>query len=125
MIYDDDVTQSAIRFLTRCQKVLPDADPSVKEAAVYGLAAVLGTQYPNGAWSANFDRFPANGSPDPAGCPVKLGALSRRVVEDVDEGLSRLLHDQRRPPRPADRNPPARMADARRRPLSGRRKTYR
>ena len=56
--FDDDVTQAAIRFLVRLDAALGFEDERVHEAAGYALASMLAAQYPNGAWSANHDRFP-------------------------------------------------------------------
>ena len=58
-VFDDDVTQSALRFLMRVDQALKFQDETIHDAVKIGMAALLGTQYPNGGWSANFDRFPA------------------------------------------------------------------
>ncbi len=55
---DDDTTQAALRFLIRYDQAVKSKDKSVHAALRYGLDALLGTQYANGGWSANFDRFP-------------------------------------------------------------------
>jgi len=57
-VFDDNVTQSALRLLARVDKALDYKDEAIHDAAVHGLTALLHTQYPNGGWSANFDRFP-------------------------------------------------------------------
>ena len=57
--FDDDTTHAALRFLMRLDQALTFKDAEVHESAEYGLKALLGVQYPNGGWSANFDRFPA------------------------------------------------------------------
>ncbi|HEX6985745.1 MAG TPA: pectic acid lyase [Planctomycetaceae bacterium] len=54
---DDDVTQAATRFLIRLDRTLGFEDDAVHEAATYALTSLLSAQYPNGAWSANYDRF--------------------------------------------------------------------
>ena len=69
-ILDDDTTQSALRFLMRLDKALDFKDKRVHEATKYGLTSVLNAQYPNGAWSANYDRFPEK-PPRPKRYPVK------------------------------------------------------
>ena len=56
-ILDDDTTQAALRFLTRIDKVLNFADAKIHDAALYGLKSLMRVQYPNGAWSASYDRF--------------------------------------------------------------------
>lgn len=55
---DDDTTQAATRFLIRLDAALEQRDERVHEAARYALRSLLLTQYPNGGWSANYDRFP-------------------------------------------------------------------
>jgi len=57
-LLDDDTTQAALRLLMRVDRALKRADADVHEAAEYGLRALMGAQYPNGAWSHNYDRFP-------------------------------------------------------------------
>lgn len=56
---DDNTTQACVLFLIRLDKALDFKDRAVSQAARRGLDALLGAQYPNGAWSASFDRFPA------------------------------------------------------------------
>jgi hypothetical protein len=55
---DDDTTQSALRFLLKVDRELKFEDEEIHECVLYGLGALLGTQYPVGAWSHNFDSFP-------------------------------------------------------------------
>ncbi len=57
-ILDDDVTQSALRLLTRVDRLLKFSEQDVHQAALYALESLLVAQYPNGAWSHNYDRFP-------------------------------------------------------------------
>lgn len=66
---DDDTTQSALRFLMRIDRALEGRDQGVRDAVDHGLRALLGTQYPVGAWSHNFDAFPDPG-PDEQHYPV-------------------------------------------------------
>jgi len=68
-ILDDDVTQSAVRFLTRLDRALDSEDQAVHGAVRYALASLLVAQYPNGAWSHNYDRFPPQ-TPDAGHYPV-------------------------------------------------------
>jgi hypothetical protein len=68
-ILDDDTTQSALRFLVRFDVTTKHPDASVHEAAAYGLKSLMAAQYPVGAWSHNYDRFPRR-PPDPAHYPV-------------------------------------------------------
>ncbi|MCB1230620.1 MAG: polysaccharide lyase [Verrucomicrobiae bacterium] len=57
-ILDDDVTQSALRFLMRFDQLEGFRNEAVHDAVTHGLDALVKAQYPNGGWSANFDRFP-------------------------------------------------------------------
>lgn len=51
---DDDMTQSAIRFLVRLDKTLRGKDRRVREAVSFALDALIAAQYPNGAWPQGF-----------------------------------------------------------------------
>ncbi|BCX46840.1 pectic acid lyase [Haloferula helveola] len=55
---DDDTTQAALRFLLEVDRELKFADKEIHDCVLYGLEALIGTQYPVGAWSHNFDSFP-------------------------------------------------------------------
>lgn len=68
-ILDDDTTQSAARFLMRVDQTLDFKDQKIHEASEYALESLLKTQYPNGAWSASYDRFPRS-LPNPEYYPV-------------------------------------------------------
>lgn len=48
--FDDDKTQSAIRFLMRLDLELKQRDAALHEAVQFALAGVLAAQYTNGAW---------------------------------------------------------------------------
>lgn len=63
--FDDDKSQSAIRFLCRLDQALDFQDARVHEAITFALEAVLKSQFPNGAWPQGFQEFP-----DPAKYPV-------------------------------------------------------
>ena len=54
---DDDTTQGALRFLMRADQVLEFKEPRIHQAVERGLNALLISQYPNGAWSTNWDRL--------------------------------------------------------------------
>ncbi len=60
---DDDVTQSATRLLLRVDHALGLQDAEIHDAATFAVKALMGAQYPNGAWSASFDTFPASPAP--------------------------------------------------------------
>jgi len=66
---DDDTTQSALRFLMRLESLPEVVDPALRSSVDHGIEALLGTQYPVGAWSHNFDAFPAS-PPGEADYPV-------------------------------------------------------
>ena len=69
-VLDDDTTQAAVRFLVRYDRVTEFKDGRVHAAALRALASLMGAQYPNGAWSASYDRYPA-GPPSADRYPVK------------------------------------------------------
>jgi len=52
--FDDDNSQSALRFLMRVDKTLDGQDPTVRTAVEYGLRHFLLAQYPNGAWPQRY-----------------------------------------------------------------------
>jgi len=64
--FDDETSQSALRFLIRIDEVLEFKDDSIHEAALFGLDAVLKAQYPNGGWPQRYSEFP-----NPDEYPVK------------------------------------------------------
>jgi PelA/Pel-15E family pectate lyase len=69
--YDDDNTQSALRFLLAfadAAKSAPDPrDARIRDALDYGLRKLMEAQYPIGAWPQRWDGQPR----DPAAWPVK------------------------------------------------------
>jgi hypothetical protein len=65
-VYDDDNTQSALRFLMRVDVTLKGSDKEIRKAVDYGLAKLLEAQYPNGAWGQIYDGNP----PDPKQFPI-------------------------------------------------------
>ena len=68
--FDDNKSQSAIRFLMELDKELQFADSPIHESVTCALDSVLKSQYPNGAWPQRFSRFP-----DPAAYPVTKASL--------------------------------------------------
>lgn len=56
--FDDDKSQSALRFLMALDEELEFHNEAVHDAALYALNAVLQAQYPNGAWPQGYSRFP-------------------------------------------------------------------
>ncbi len=53
--FDDDKTQSAIRFLMRLDDTIEQGDVVLREAVMYSLQGVLDSQYSNGAWPQRYD----------------------------------------------------------------------
>ncbi|MHC4398402.1 MAG: polysaccharide lyase [Planctomycetota bacterium] len=68
-IVDDDVTPSTVRLLARLDRILGFQNDAVHQAVTYALESLLKAQYPIGAWSHNYDRFPPR-SPDAEYYPV-------------------------------------------------------
>ena len=64
--YDDDKSQSAMRFLMRLDKVQDFKDERLHEAITFALESTLKAQYPNGAWPQGYREFP-----DPEKYPIK------------------------------------------------------
>jgi hypothetical protein len=59
-VYDDDNTQSALRFLMQVDVALKGRDKEIRRAVEYGLAKLIEAQYPNGAWPQRYDGNPPN-----------------------------------------------------------------
>jgi hypothetical protein len=57
-VIDDDTTPAALRFLMRLDK-LHDFQGPEHDAVRFALDALLIAQYPNGAWTHNWDIYPA------------------------------------------------------------------
>ncbi len=68
-ILDDDTTQAALRLLIRTDAALKFQDKEIHDAAMYALESLTNAQYPNGAWSHNFDHF-CSAPPDEKHYPV-------------------------------------------------------
>lgn len=64
-IYDDDTTQSALRFLMKVDVTLNGRDREIRRAVEYGLAKLMEAQYPNGAWPQRYDGNPHDPSKHP------------------------------------------------------------
>ena len=66
---DDDKTQSALRFLVRCDKAAGFAGKPIHEAALFALDSLLKAQFPNGGWPHVYSGPAAAGKypPRPAG----------------------------------------------------------
>lgn len=84
---DDEVTQSALMLLTKVDKALGFKNKEIHEAAEYGLKSILRAQYPIGAWSHNYDRFPRK-SPSKEYYPVIKASFpkswSRKWTKDFN-----------------------------------------
>ena len=84
--YDDNNTQSALRYLLA---FLDDAtsapdprDPQIHESLDYGLKKLLEAQYPNGAWPQRWDGHPH----DPAKYPVKPASIPTDYAREQPTG---------------------------------------
>jgi PelA/Pel-15E family pectate lyase len=64
--FDDDTTQSALRFLMALAEASPTKDEPIQGALDYGLQGLLGAQYPNGAWPQGYDGKRRETTNDPA-----------------------------------------------------------
>jgi PelA/Pel-15E family pectate lyase len=67
--FDDDKTQSALRFMSRLDRATGFKDARVHEASLFALDSVLKAQFPNGAWPQGYEKFP-----EPEKYPVKPAA---------------------------------------------------
>lgn len=63
--FDDDKSQSALRFLMKTDQALAFNAPAIHEACIYALDSFIKAQYPNGAWPQQYEEFPI-----PADYPV-------------------------------------------------------
>jgi len=64
--FDDDKSQSAIRFLMQLDRELNCSDPVLHECITYALDAVVHSQYDCGAWPQRYSEFPqASDTPTP------------------------------------------------------------
>jgi PelA/Pel-15E family pectate lyase len=61
--FDDDKSQSAIRFLMQLDRELRFADLTIHDAVVEALDAVTRAQYANGAWPQRYSEFPDGSEP--------------------------------------------------------------
>ncbi len=68
--FDDDKSQSVIRFLMRLDQELNFEDQAIHEATLYALDGMLKSQYPSGAWPQRYAEFP-----DPAEYPVLKASI--------------------------------------------------
>lgn len=55
--FDDDKSQSVIRFLMQFDRELEFKEPSIHEAVIYALDGILKSQFPNGAWPQRYSAF--------------------------------------------------------------------
>lgn len=56
--FDDNKSQSALRFLMRMDQELKFQDQSIHEAVTYALKSFLKAQFPNGGWPQQYSSFP-------------------------------------------------------------------
>ena len=55
---DDDITQSALRYLMQFDRATEFKHETVHAAVEFALSSLLEAQYPNGAWPQRFSEFP-------------------------------------------------------------------
>lgn len=55
---DDDVSQSALRFVIRLDEALGFKDHEIHEAVAYAIQQLIRVQYPNDAWPQGYDHYP-------------------------------------------------------------------
>ena len=66
-VFDDNTSQSALRFLMQYDRATDFTDKKVADAICYALDHFLTAQYPNGAWPQKYDK-----AADPRKYPVRL-----------------------------------------------------
>lgn len=76
-VLDDDTTTAAIRFLMRMDETLAFKDEKIHKAVEYALKSLINAQYPIGAWSHNYDRFPTE-RPSEKHYPVKAASFPEK-----------------------------------------------
>ena len=64
--FDDNKTQSAVRFLSQLDAALEFRNPKIHEATLFALDSILKNQFPNGGWAQVYDK-----APDPKLYPVR------------------------------------------------------
>jgi hypothetical protein len=73
-VLDDDTTPAALRFLMRFDQATGFKNEAVRNAIQYALSSVINAQYPIGAWSHTYDRYPAR-PPAEDHYPVKAASF--------------------------------------------------
>ncbi|MEQ1830527.1 MAG: pectate lyase [Pirellula sp.] len=53
--FDDDKTQSAVRFLAELDRALKFQDAKIHEATLFAIDSILKNQFPNGAWGQVYE----------------------------------------------------------------------
>lgn len=56
--FDDDKSQSCLRFLMQLDRTLEQKNSAIHDAVAYAQDAFLKAQYPNGAWPQRYSQFP-------------------------------------------------------------------
>jgi PelA/Pel-15E family pectate lyase len=57
--FDDDKTQSAVRFLSKLDAALEFRDPKIHESVLFALDSILENQFPNGGWAQVYENAPS------------------------------------------------------------------
>ena len=55
--FDDDKTQSAVRFLASLDKELDFRDNRIHEATLFAIDSIIANQFPNGGWGQVYDKL--------------------------------------------------------------------
>lgn len=64
--FDDDKTQSAVRFLSQLDAALEFRDSKIHESVSFALDSILKNQFPNGGWAQTYDK-----APNPESYPIR------------------------------------------------------
>jgi PelA/Pel-15E family pectate lyase len=85
--FDDDKTQSAVRFMSRLDRLTGFKDARIHEVSLFALDSVLKAQFPNGAWPQGYEKFP-----EPGKYPVKPAAYPQSWPEKHPGGDYRIFY---------------------------------
>lgn len=89
--FDDDKTQSALRFMIRLDAALEFKDETIHEAVTFALDSVVKAQFPNGGWAQVYAEFP-----EPDRFPVRQASIPTewpRMYPGGDYWLHYTLND--------------------------------
>lgn len=95
--FDDDKSQSALRFLMQLDQETEFKEAALHEAALYALDAFIHAQYPNGAWPQRFStapvaaEFPVVQATIPADWPREFSGVKYASYYTLNDGTMRDL----------------------------------